>query len=207
MIRFAFIGLSIILAVSSRISLPASADTICADDTVPEGMAITATGTAADCAGACRARTTEAVCGPLMKICANQPIPRGYVLDGITSMPACQCLGSDDNGYVIRYVGMRGESGLWNSSAEDADVNPYVDAQMVPGLSKSDPGEPYGNPPFGNLLCRNMPRETEPTDNAPYIPSTNNVNSYPAQLPSRDGRATPTHSWDYQQSEPFRVGQ
>jgi len=78
---------------------------ICADDIVPEGMAVTATGTAATCAGACRARETQSVYGAVMKICAAQPIPKGYVLDSVTSMPSCQCLGMEDNAYVIRFVG------------------------------------------------------------------------------------------------------
>jgi hypothetical protein len=104
---------------------------------------------------------------------------------------------------------MRGESDLWNGGAEDAEVNPYVDSQMKPELSKSDRSKPYGNPPFGNLLCKNTLLEAQPTEKSPYVPSTksDHMNSYPSQLPGGEVWATPTHSWDYQQSEPFRVGQ
>jgi hypothetical protein len=89
-----------------------AAETVCADDLVPEGMAVTATGTTATCAGACRARETQAVCGALMKICAGQSIPKGYIVDSVTTVPACQCLGSEDNAYVIRYVGTKDETDL-----------------------------------------------------------------------------------------------
>ncbi|MGH7838522.1 MAG: hypothetical protein ACREQC_11970, partial [Candidatus Binataceae bacterium] len=106
-------------------SLPprARADVLCADDTVPDGVAITATGTATSCAGACRARRTEPVCGAVVKICAGQPIPRGYILDSITSMPACACLAAEDNAYVIRYVGARDEPDLSGSLTRDPDVS------------------------------------------------------------------------------------
>jgi hypothetical protein len=189
--------------------LRAGAEILCADDTIPEGMAITATGTVATCAGACRARRTEAVCGPIMKICADQPIPRGYVLDSLTSMPGCQCLGLEDNGYVIRYVGMRDEPDLSNSNPQDADVSPYVGSQLEPELSNSAPGRPYGDPPFGNLLCKNMPMDFRPSENVPGVPSTElgRMNPYAPQLPRGAGQIAPTPSWNNQQSEPFRLGQ
>jgi hypothetical protein len=133
----------------------ARAEVLCADDIVPAGMAITATGTAASCAGACRAREVAPVCGPVMKICAGQPVPAGYVLDSITTMPACQCLGSQDNAYVIRY----------------------------PSVAQSHPF-PYGDPPFGNVLCATGPGG-----------------------PTAYGNSSQAMQSNSQASEPFRVGQ
>src|ERR1700747_1377249 len=106
----------IVLAVAMLYSWclphPTMAEVICADDVAPEGMIITATGTAASCAGACRAREMKPACGPVIKICAGQPIPKGYILESITTTPACECVGSDDNAYIIRYVGTRNETEL-----------------------------------------------------------------------------------------------
>jgi len=76
--------------------------TICAGNIPPEGMTITATGTAATCAGACRARTVEPVQGPVMVICAGQPIPQYYETESTTTTAACNCIGEEDNAYVIR---------------------------------------------------------------------------------------------------------
>jgi hypothetical protein len=35
-------------------------------------------------------------------ICAGQPLPDGYELENLTSVPACDCVGAQDNAYVIR---------------------------------------------------------------------------------------------------------
>jgi hypothetical protein len=75
---------------------------ICAGNVPPEGMTITATGTAATCAGACRARSVEPVEGPVMVICAGQPIPKYYETESTTTTAACNCIGEEDNAYVIR---------------------------------------------------------------------------------------------------------
>ena len=75
---------------------------ICAGNVPPEGMVITATGTSSTCAGACRARTVEPVTGPIMIICAGQPIPEYYETESTTTTPACNCVGEEDNAYVIR---------------------------------------------------------------------------------------------------------
>jgi hypothetical protein len=32
----------------------------------------------------------------------GQPIPDGYELENLTSVPACDCVGAQDNAYVIR---------------------------------------------------------------------------------------------------------
>jgi hypothetical protein len=37
-----------------------------------------------------------------MVICAQQPIPENYSLESVTSSPSCECLGQQDNAYVIR---------------------------------------------------------------------------------------------------------
>ena len=75
---------------------------ICAGNVPPDNMAITATGTSYTCSGSCRSRQVEPVWGPIMVICAGQPIPQYYETESITSTPACDCLGEQDNAYVIR---------------------------------------------------------------------------------------------------------
>jgi hypothetical protein len=215
--------------------MPVAAQTevVCTDDVIPQGMAVTATGTAANCAGACRAREVEPVCGPIMNICAGQPIPKGYVLDSVTTMPACRCLGATDDGYVIRYTGNG-----------DQAVSPYrsTDPQDASDLDSSgeQTGYAYENPPFGNLLCvnnwgasrgyGNVPRGSsvvspstgagpQPYDNPP--PMGGNAGSYspgsltPGAAPNNPGAPVGSSApwlgsssdWNDQQSEPFRVGQ
>ena len=78
--------------------------TICSEDTPPTGMVITKTGSSQVCNGACRSRTLQPVTGAIMVICANQAVPKGYVLDSVTSTRDCRCLGEEDNAYVIRKV-------------------------------------------------------------------------------------------------------
>jgi len=213
--RFALMG--IVVTVALRLGCfpsRAAAEILCADDIVPEGMAITATGTAANCAGACRARRTEAVCGPVMKICANQSIPRGYVLDSLTSIPGCQCLGSEDNGYVIRYVGDSspyvGTQTEPDTQEEPVLLNSDSSRKTEPDQSNSDSARKvYGNPPFGNLLCKKTPPETRPNENLPDMPSSQfgRMNPNPSQPATDGGWGAPAPWWDYQQSEPFRLEQ
>jgi hypothetical protein len=74
----------------------------------------------------------------VMKICAGQPIPRGYTLDSVTSMPGCQCLGYEDDAYIIRYVGPDGPAEFL------ADKNPS------PLENENQNGRRM---PFGNPLC------------------------------------------------------
>jgi hypothetical protein len=80
----------------------ANAPIICAGDVPPENMVITASGTSVTCAGSCRSRQIEPVDGPIMVICAGQPIPQYYETESVTSLPACNCIGDQDNAYVIR---------------------------------------------------------------------------------------------------------
>ena len=212
---------------------PALAELICADGVVPAGMAVTATGTTSACAGACRARETQAVCGPVMKICAGQPIPKGYVVDSITTMPACQCLGPEDNAYVIQYVATRNESSLSrDTDASSADL-PYVDSDDKYALDNEDATKvsrkaryPYGDPPFGNLLCATNATERERSGNSSpgqtndinmngFQPPMGSLSEQPALPPALDYQASPHSgdypasrpSWDYQRNEPFREGQ
>lgn len=194
-----------------------SAEIVCADDIVPEGMAVTATGTSSSCAGACRARKTQAVCGPVMKICAGQPVPKGYVVDSVTTVPACQCLSPEDNAYVIRYVGPGQQADLLNESESTIENSPYVDSQDQDRAS-SQVRYPYGDPPFGNLLCATSPMGPRPYGNSlSTLPSQlNNTNPNGPQLPTDSEALQPTSrpywgyqqpSWNYAPSEPFRVGQ
>ena len=76
--------------------------TICAGNVPPENMVITGTGTSFTCSGSCRSRQIEPAEGPIMVICAGQPIPQYYETESVTSSPACNCLGDQDNAYVIR---------------------------------------------------------------------------------------------------------
>lgn len=75
---------------------------MCAGNVPPAGMVVTATGNSPDCAGPCTARKVEPVHGPVMIICAHQPVPDNYDLESITTSPACKCIGDEDNAYVIR---------------------------------------------------------------------------------------------------------
>ncbi len=75
---------------------------ICAGDVPPDDMVITATGTSVTCAGSCRSRQIEPVDGPVMVICADQPIPKFYETQSVTTLPACNCIADQDNAYVIR---------------------------------------------------------------------------------------------------------
>jgi hypothetical protein len=81
---------------------PQQAAVVCAGDTPPKGMVITATGSSPVCAGSCTARQIQAVSGSIMIICARQPIPDDYSLESVTSSPNCKCLGDSDNAYIIR---------------------------------------------------------------------------------------------------------
>jgi hypothetical protein len=76
--------------------------TICAGDVPPDDMVVTASGTSVTCAGSCRSRQIEPVDGPVMVICAGQPIPRFYETQSVTTVPACNCIADQDNAYVIR---------------------------------------------------------------------------------------------------------
>jgi hypothetical protein len=204
------------------------AEVICADDVAPEGMIITATGTAASCAGACRAREMKPACGPVIKICAGQPIPKGYILESITTTPACECVGSDDNAYVIRYVGARNETELLDNNSffvndasqpdatesEDQTFDYSINPDAARLLSKER--YPYGDPPFGNLLCVHVPPQlpSQPNSMQPPSPFSSQSRS-PAQgnMQIPNGAAGPWSStppqsdWNDQQNEPFRVGQ
>ena len=81
-----------------------SGQTICAGNIPPEGTIITATGNSVDCGGSCRARQIEPLHGHIMVICAQQPIPDNYEIQSVTTTPACNCIGEEDNAYVIRAI-------------------------------------------------------------------------------------------------------
>jgi glycine/D-amino acid oxidase-like deaminating enzyme len=96
----------LILAILSLASpsIAGSRDThiVCSEDVLPADTVVVATGTSPVCHGSCRARKIEPVRGSIMIICANQPIPKDYALDSVTTTPDCRCLGNEDNAYVIR---------------------------------------------------------------------------------------------------------
>ena len=91
-------------ASSASFPTKPNALTICAGNVPPENMVITATGTSFTCSGSCRSRQIEPAQGPIMVICAGQPIPQYYETESVTNSPACNCLGDQDNAYVIRRV-------------------------------------------------------------------------------------------------------
>ncbi len=97
-----FLSLSLILLTLLPIESSAKGPTICTGNVPPEGMVITATGTSDSCPGSCRTQQTEPAQLSIMVICAGQPIPDGYELESFTSTAACECLGDQDNAYVIR---------------------------------------------------------------------------------------------------------
>lgn len=211
--HFLLLALSVMLLTSSQ----TRAEILCADDLVPKGMAITATGTAPSCQGACRAREVQPVCGVLMKICAGQPVPKGYVLDSVTTLPACRCLGTGDDAYVLRYVGGDGESRSSQAEIEafSTGTSASQDAYSAPeeiGSGGQDLSYPYGNPPFGNFLCANVPANGSSPGMQPYGLGTQpygmgvqqpGVNSFPGT----GSNSTAVPQWNSQQFEPFRVGQ
>jgi hypothetical protein len=92
-----------ILPLLIAAAIPCRAQVICSGDIPPQGTVVTATGTSSICGGSCRARRFEPVWGTTMVICAQQPIPKHYVLESVTSSPLCRCLGGQDNAYVIRF--------------------------------------------------------------------------------------------------------
>lgn len=205
------------------LSGPALAEIICADDLLPEGMAVTATGTSPSCAGSCRAREMKPVCGAVMKICASEPIPKGYVLDSITTTPGCQCVGAEDNAYVIRYVGIQDEPGLsFETDPSASDRYQHGDGSFGDFSSQGPTGflererYPYGDPPFGNVLCATKSMQAQPYGNPPLAspPQARGLQLPDSgfQLPD-NGASSPWSvsppSWNSndQQSEPFRVGQ
>ena len=96
------LGLMLILCAVASTNTVEAESTICAGNLPPEGMVITAAGTSEICPGACRTRVTEPAESLIMVICADQPVPSGYELESITSVPACSCIAEQDNAYVIR---------------------------------------------------------------------------------------------------------
>jgi hypothetical protein len=184
---------------------------------------VTATGTSPSCSGSCRAREMKPVCGSVMKICASQPIPKGYILDSITTTPGCQCVGAEDNAYVIRYVGIQDEPGLsYETDPSAGDRYQHGDEPFGDFRSQGSTGflererYPYGDPPFGNVLCATRSPQAQPYGSPP-LPSPAQARGMRLpdsgfQLPD-NGASSPWSayppSWNSndQQSEPFRVGQ
>jgi hypothetical protein len=99
---FGLIVLAVLALVGPCAAVSRQAQIVCSEDIIPDNMAITATGTSPVCRGSCRARRLEPVRGSIMIICSNQPIPKDYSLDSVTTTPDCVCLGDEDNAYVIR---------------------------------------------------------------------------------------------------------
>jgi hypothetical protein len=97
-----FLAASLIIAALLPVKSIAAGPTICAGNIPPDGMVITATGTSDSCPRLCRARDTQPAQLSITVICAGQAIPDGYELENLTSVPACDGVGAQDNAYVIR---------------------------------------------------------------------------------------------------------
>ncbi len=102
-------------------AVPCLAQLICSGDIPPRGTVITATGTSSICGGACRARKFEPLQGTTMIICAEQPIPKNYNLESLTSNPSCACLGEQENAYVIRLKASAFSAGLGEADSGEPD--------------------------------------------------------------------------------------
>ncbi len=189
----------VILAKPARVS----AEVLCADDIVPFGMAVTATGTAPSCDGSCRAREIKPVCGLVMKICAGQPIPQGYTLDSITSMPGCQCLGFDDDAYVIRYTGPDGPAPILSPGESSANRPPFGNALCTANAAQTWQGGAagMGNPSAGYPGAQGMVPWMQGAPGMSAMPP--NMSGMPSTGPGQYGSP-----WNNQaEEEPFRVGQ
>ncbi|MGH7987643.1 MAG: hypothetical protein ACREQX_15355 [Candidatus Binataceae bacterium] len=189
---------------------------MCAGNVTPAGMVITATGTSPNCSGSCQARRLAPACGVVMKICADQAIPKGYQLDGITSTPACDCLGREDNAYVIKYA-------FEGADGEEADPlrQEPADPSEISAQERAAINDPYGYPPFGNTLCLAQEREREhlpPFDQMGQeqrqLPSEGmqpnqnpRQNQYPQQFQSSQQPNQGYTPPDVYDTEPFRIGQ
>ena len=119
--KFLFLAVASCMLFAARpVRAQDQGQTICAGNIPPEGTVITATGNSVDCGGSCRARQIEPIRGQIMVVCAQQPIPDRYEIQSVTTSPACNCLGEDDNAYVLRAVG----GGLTNPGAARLGLPP-----------------------------------------------------------------------------------
>jgi len=119
---------------------------VCAGNVPPDNTVITATGTSFTCSGPCRSREVEPAEGPIMIICAGQPIPQFYETESVTSSPACNCLGDQDNAYVIRRIngaptptpaaspGAQGEAAPYAPASPDSPDSPASDVARGQGI-------------------------------------------------------------------------
>jgi len=132
----ASIGLAGLGAAASR-----QVQIVCAEDVLPDNMVVTATGTSPVCKGDCRARRMEPVQGSVMIICGNQAIPKNYALDSITTTPDCQCLGNEDNAYVIKKLEVsegEEEGEALATPTQTPKVQPTPGEQQLPDFRTGD---------------------------------------------------------------------
>ncbi len=67
----------------------------------PEGTVITKSVRDPACNGRCRSEI-EIPTRQRMVICRGQSIPKGYVIELLTSTPDCSCAGGGQNAYTIK---------------------------------------------------------------------------------------------------------
>jgi hypothetical protein len=187
-------------------------EVICAGDVPPEGLVVTATGTAPSCNGACRARKVQPVFGEIMKICADQPIPKGYVLDGITATPACRCLGTEENAYIIKRRPLNYTYGY------DETLSPTPNETFGPGQMPplAAPGYPYQYPYPNQNQNQTPPYNTfgafggqQPPPAAPPPAYTTNNPPAPGMMGNYPPYYYPYCPYCYQpyEQEPMRIGE
>jgi hypothetical protein len=191
-------GLVFLLA-STNAGAQSEENIMCAGNVAPPGMVITATGTAPSCSGSCQARKLTPACGVVLKICAGQPVPKGYEIDGVTSTPACDCLGREDNAYVIRYQ-------FKDADGEEADPlrEQPADPTEMSAEERSAINDPYGYPPFGNTLCLEQERQRGEFSHSYGMPQQQLPPS--GQMQQNPGGAQFPYPQQYQpQQQPYRT--
>jgi hypothetical protein len=201
-------GATTLLLLLGFLALPGNSpgEVVCAEDLLPEGMAVTATGTAASCDGGCRAREIQPVCGMVMKICAGQPIPKGYVIDSVTSLQACRCLDYEEDAYVIRYVGRNGPRRIPPENPAQARLAPPFDNQ----LCAADQNQDYADETSRGILTQPENPAWQTRQGPPMLTQPGDL-SYSTRNPSAARGMQPpprwAPQWDAAPQEPFRVGE
>jgi hypothetical protein len=173
-------------------------EVVCAGDIPPEGLVVTATGTAPSCNGACRARRIQPVFGEIMKICADQPIPKGYVLDGITTTPACRCLGNDENAYIIKRKPLDYGYDYDQTLMPPQSPMPMAGQTAPSGVPPSSYPYPYPN--------QNQ-NQASPYANQQYGPASAAPPGYPNNVSPYGYGPAPMGNYPPYEQEPMRIGE
>jgi hypothetical protein len=74
---------------------------MCMNRNPPDGTVITRSVRQASCGDQCESEV-HIPAGHRMLICRGQAIPKGYMLEVLTTTPDCSCYGGNENAYVIK---------------------------------------------------------------------------------------------------------